>query len=134
MEQRRWPASVLVAVRDLAAASFIESTLSKNLDFPVWVWHETDVHRACQASNAFLFRLVILDPRLPGQAPGEVLRAVKSAAPRTPLVLYGVQSEIPSEMEAWLAGAADVVPEGEAEALVAAVRRVLGAVTTLDSI
>ena len=53
MEQRRWPASVLVAVLDLATASFIESTLSRSLDFPVWVWHETDVRRACQASNAF---------------------------------------------------------------------------------
>jgi hypothetical protein len=73
--------------------------------------------------------------RHPFRRDSDAIRATwMGAAPRTPLVLYGVQSEIPSEMEAWLAGAADVVPEGEAEALVAAVRRVLGAVTTLDSI
>jgi hypothetical protein len=79
------------------------------------------------------FRLILLDLMPAGTMLGSVLRAVKEAAPEMPLVLLAAGPDTPLRIErtglgdarARLAGAAAVLPRGDAGALVRVVRQIL---------
>jgi hypothetical protein len=78
------------------------------------------------------FRLILLDPALRLVSSWAVLRAIKKAAPDTPLALLIARPETPpgtelaalGDAEARLAGAGAVVPRGEPERPVRVVREV----------
>jgi len=116
-------------------ANSVYCTLERALGARVWVWHEPAVEPAVRVLGVCRFRLILLDPTLAGAMLGSTLRAVKEAAPQTPLVLLATAPETPLRIErkglgdarARLAGATAVVPRGDAGALVRVVRQILAA-------
>ena len=116
-------------------ANSVYCTLERALGARVWVWHEPAVEPAVRVLGVSRFRLILLDPTLAGAMLGSTLRAVKEAAPQTPLVLLATAPETPLRIErkglgdarARLAGATAVVPRGDAGALVRVVRQILAA-------
>jgi len=131
--ERRVPASCLLITPTVELANSVYGTLERDLGARVWVWQEPAVEPAVRALGVCKFRLILLDLMPAGTMLGSVLRAVKEAAPETPLVLLAAGPDTPLRIErtglgdarARLAGAAAVVPRGNAGALVRVVRRIL---------
>jgi hypothetical protein len=131
--ERRVPASCLLITPALELANSVYGTLERELGARVWLWHEPGVEPAVRALGVCRFRLILLDLMPAGTMLGAVLRAVKEAAPETPLVLLAAGPDTPLRIEqvrlgegrARLAGAAAVVPRRNSAALVRAVRQIL---------
>jgi hypothetical protein len=131
--ERRVPASCLLITPALELANTVYGTLERDLGARVWVWHEPAVEPAVRALGVCKFRLILLDLMPADPTLGSVLRAVKEAAPETPLVLLATGPDTPLGIEqarlgegrARLAGAAAVVPRRNSAALILAVRRIL---------
>jgi hypothetical protein len=130
--ERRVPASLLLITPTVALANSVHGTLERELPSRVWVWHEPAVEPALRILGVCRFRLILLD--LPAHTMlGSVLRALKDAAPETPLVLLAVGAATALGVERAglggarprLSGATAVVPRGDAGALVRAVRGIL---------
>ena len=132
--ERRVPASLLLITPTVALANRVHGTLERELASRVWVWHEPAVEAALRVLGVCRFRLVLLDMAIAEALAGSVLRALKEAAPETPLVLLAVGAATALGVEraglgsarARLSGAAAVVPRDDAGALVRAVRGILG--------
>jgi hypothetical protein len=130
--ERRVPASLRLITPTVALANRVHGTLERELASRVWVSHEPAVEPALRVLGVCRFRLILLD--LPAHTMlGSVLRALKEAAPETPLVLLAVGAGTALGVERAglggarprLSGATAVVPHGDAGALVQAVRDVL---------
>ncbi len=130
--ERRVPASLLLITPAVELANTVHGTLERELGSRVWVWDEPAVEPALRVLGVCRFRLILLD--LPAHTMlGSVLRALKEAAPETPLVLLAVGAATALGVEraglgaarARLSGATAMVPRGDAEALVRAVRQIL---------
>ena len=131
--ERRVPASCLLISPAVELANSVYGTLERELVSRVWVWHEPAVEPAVRALGVCKFRLIVLDLMPAGTMLGSVLRALKEAAPETPLVLLAAGADTPLRIErkglgdarARLAGATAVVPRANAAALVGVVRQIL---------
>jgi CheY-like chemotaxis protein len=131
--ERRVPASCLLITPAVELANTVYRTLERDLGARVWVWHEPAVEPAVRALGVCRFRLILLDMATTNVLPGSVLRALREAAPETPLVLLAAGADTPLGIEqarlgegrARLAGAAAVVPHRNSAALIRAVRRIL---------
>ena len=136
--ERRLPASCLLITPAVDLANSVYGTLERELASRVWVWHEPAVEPAARALGVCRFRLILLDMATTNALPGSVLRALREAAPETPLVLLAVGAATPLGVERAelgaarlrLSGATAVVPRGDAGALVRAVREMLAAPVT----
>ena len=137
--ERRVPASLLLITPMVEVANSVYCTLERALGARVWVWHEAAVEPAVRVLGACRFRLILLDSTLAGAMLGSALRAVKEAAPQTPLVLLAAAPETPLRIErkglgdarARLAGATAVVPHGHPAALQRVARQILAMSATL---
>ena len=130
--ERRVPASLLLITPAVELANGVYGTLERGLGSRVWIWHEPAVEPAVRVLGACRFRLILLDPTLAGAMLGSTLRAVKEAAPQTPLALLAdtgtplrIERQGLGDARARLAGAAAVVPRGDDGALVRVVRQIL---------
>ena len=131
----RAPAGVLLLEADIAAANAVQALLARTTGRRVWVLHESSLPIAKKLLAACRFRLILLDPALPDNTPGQVLRAIKNRAPDTPLVLLQGGASTVTALErgdigdaaaARLAGAVAVIGRDQKDALVQVVREVLG--------
>ena len=135
--ERRVPASCLLISPAVELANSVYGTLERDLGARVWVWHEPAVEPAVRALGVCKFRVILLDLMPADAMLGSVLRAVKEAAPETPLVLLavgaatalGVERAGLGDARARLAGATAVVPRGDAGALVRVMRQILATPT-----
>jgi hypothetical protein len=130
--ERRVPASCLLITPAVGLANSVYGTLEHGLGSRVWVWHEPAMESAVRVLGVCRFRLILLDPTLAGAFLGSVLRAIKHAAPQTPLVLLTgtgaplrIERKGLGDARARLAGAAAVVPHDDAAALERVVRQIL---------
>jgi hypothetical protein len=127
--ERRLPASCLLGSPAVELANSVYGTLERELASQVWIWHEPAVEPAVRVLGACRFRFILLDVAVADS----VLRALKEAAPETPLVLLAVGAVTQLGIEraglgterARLAGAAGVVPRGNAGALERVARQIL---------
>lgn len=128
------PASCLLITPAVQLANSVYGTLERGLGSRVWVWHEPAVERALRVLGVCRFRLILFDVVMADALPGSVLRALKRAAPETPLVLLTAGAATPLGIEraglgaserARIAGAAGVVPRDDASALERVVRQIL---------
>ena len=118
--ERRVPASLLLITPAIELANSVHGTLERELASRVWVWHEPAVEPALRVLGVCRFRLILLDLP-PHMMLGSVLRALKEAAPDTPLVLLavgpttalGVERAALGSARPRLAGAAAVVRRGD---------------------
>ena len=131
--ERRVPASLLLITPTVALANTVHGTLERELASQVWIWHEPVVESALRVQGVCRFRLIVLDLMPADTMLGSVLRALKEAAPETPLVLLAAGADTPLRIErkgldnarARLAGAAAVVPRGDVGALLRPVQGIL---------
>jgi CheY-like chemotaxis protein len=131
--ERRVPASILLITPAVELANTVYGALEHGLGSRVWIWHELATEPAVRILGACAFRLILLDVPLAGVRLGSVLRAIKQAAPTTPLALLAAGAETPLRIErhalgdarARLAGATAVVPRADPAALEQAVRQIL---------
>ena len=132
--ERRMPASLLLIAAELPLANMVFGTLERALGVRVFVWHERALEPALRVLAACRFRLILLDVGPHPQVQGSVLRAIKTAAPDTPLALLRPAPTTPLRVERRamgadeprLTGASASIVHNDPEALVATVRRLLG--------
>jgi len=131
--ERRVPATCLLISPAVELANSVYGTLERELASRVWVWHEAAVEPAMRILGVCRFRLILLDMATTNMFAGSVLRALKEAAPETPLVLLAVGAATALGVERAglgaarlrLSGATAVVPRGDNAALVRVVRQIL---------
>ena len=126
------PATILLITPAVELANSVYGTLERTLGARAWVWHEPAMEPGVRVLGVCRFRLLLLDVTLAGAMLGSVLRALKEAAPQTPLALLaGTGTPLRIERQglgaarARLAGAAGVVARGDAAALERVVRQIL---------
>jgi DNA-binding NarL/FixJ family response regulator len=132
--ERRIPACLLLVAAEIDVANMVYGTLERALGSRVCVLHEPTLEPALKLLAVCRFRLILLDLSLHTGSRGSALRALKRAAPDTPLVLLASRANTALDIEraglgdaeGRLAGAVAVVPRGEPERLVRVVREVLG--------
>src|SRR5690242_2158466 len=130
---RRVPASLLLITPAVELANRVHGTLERELPSRVWVWHEPAVEPGLRVLSVCRFRVIVLDLMRADIMLGSLLRALKDAAPDTPLVLLaagpatalGVERAALGSARARLAGAAAVLSRTDVGALVRAVREIL---------
>ena len=93
--ERRTPASLLLVAAEIEVANMVYGTLERALGSRVCVLHEPTLGPALKLLAVCRFRLILLDLPLRTASPGSALRAIKTAAPDTPLVL--LQANISEE-------------------------------------
>jgi len=132
--ERRTPASLLLVAAEIEVANMVYGTLERALGSRVCVLHEPTLGPALKLLAVCRFRLILLDLPLRTASPGSALRAIKTAAPDTPLVLLAPRANTALDIERAGLGDAEgrvssavaVVPRAEPERLVRVVREVLG--------
>ena len=127
--ERRAPASLLLVEDELPPALKLQAVLADVAGERLWVWHERTAAGMYRMLTVCEFRVILLDLTLPDATPGAALRRAKRAAPDTPLVILmgdrGPDGQEMTQRHARLAGAAALVPKGEATPLLRVLSQVL---------
>jgi hypothetical protein len=118
-------ATILLVEHDLNEADFVYSLFFDVLKADVWLWHEPTLDAAVNLLHIVHFRLILLDLHLPKTSAGRAVRAVRRAAPRTPLVLRVRPEEFNPGLNPRVYGADGIAPKGIGTPLLSEIRRLL---------
>jgi len=117
--------AILLVEHDVNEANFVYSLIVDVLRAEVWLWFEPTLDSAVKLLGIVHFRLILLDLHLPKTSARKAVRAVRRAAPRTPLVLRMRPEEFTPEMDPRVYGADGIVPKGVGTPLLREIRRLL---------